>query len=159
MFDPVTEYDFIIYSDDKTSIITITLEEYLHQRLPSLSCTIEVLDNKFKAWNINVWFALEELLSFISKLEKLEKTRQGNICLKAMTPEDFSITFENYNNKGDFAIHYSLTNNRKYFSEIKMSNTLTGGFKIDSEFLFKILSDFKHLASVAELEMNIDFTT
>ncbi|NDI35784.1 hypothetical protein EPK97_13675 [Chengkuizengella sediminis] len=135
-----------------------TLEEYLHQRLPSLSCTIEVLDNNFKGWSINVWFTLDELHSFIGKLEKFNKTRHGKVCLEAMTPEDFNITFENYNNKGDLVIYYSIANN-KYNSNLKLINTLSGGFKLDSEFLFKILSAIKQLASVAELEMDIDFTT
>ncbi|MFF2754440.1 hypothetical protein ACFVR1_11930 [Psychrobacillus sp. NPDC058041] len=105
MFNPITDYDFRIYSDDKTSHITFTLEEYIHQRLPSLSCTIEILDNKFSGWNVNVWFTLDELLSFIGKLEKLDRTRQQEICLYAMTTNEFNITFVNYNNKGDTMIY------------------------------------------------------
>ncbi|WP_173191669.1 hypothetical protein [Paenibacillus alginolyticus] len=41
----ITEYDFRIYSEDKESYIIFTLEQYLHNRMPSLSCSIEVFDN------------------------------------------------------------------------------------------------------------------
>lgn len=52
MFKPSTDYDFRITSNDKTSYITFMLEEYIHQRLSSLSCTIEILDNKFTGWKL-----------------------------------------------------------------------------------------------------------
>lgn len=157
MHSPISDYDFRIYSDDKTSHITFSLKEYIHKRLSSLSCTIEISDNKFNGWNINVWFTLDELLSFIRKLETLDRTRRGKVSLNAMTSEDFNITFVNYNNKGDIVIYYSLTNIR-FNSDINLRNTLSGGFKIDSEFFFTILSNFKQLASIAELEVDIDYT-
>jgi cAMP phosphodiesterase len=112
LFDPVTDYDFRVYSDDKKSHITFTLEEYVHERFPSLSCTIEVLDNNYKGWNINVWFTLDKLHSFISELEKLNRTREGKATLKAMTAEDFKITFETYNTKGNIATNYIISKSR-----------------------------------------------
>ncbi|MDP4147160.1 MAG: hypothetical protein Q8936_22240 [Bacillota bacterium] len=156
MFKPLTDYDFRIYSDDKTSHITFTLEEYVHYRLPCLSCTIEILDNKYKGWNTSVWFTLEDLLSFIIGLEDLERTRQGKLSLNAMSPEDFNITFENYNKKGNIVAYYSISN-IKYNAEINLRNILTGGFQVDSEFFSKVLSDFKQFTSVTELEEDITF--
>ncbi|KRF20177.1 hypothetical protein [Paenibacillus sp. Soil787] len=97
MFERITDYDFRIYSEDKESYITFTLEQYLHNRMPSLSCTIEVLDNNFRGWNINVWFALDELLSFIKRLDELSKSRNGEINLTAMTHEDFILNIKNHN--------------------------------------------------------------
>ena len=156
MYKPLSEFDFRIYSNDKTSHITFILEEYIHERLPSLACTIEVVDNKFIGWNINVWFELDKLLSFITELEDLEIKRQGSVTLNAMSPHEFNITIENYNKKGDLLVNYSLTN-IKYNTDICLRNTLTGGFKIDSEFLLKLLSDFNKFSSVANLGVDIEF--
>ena len=156
MFNPITDYDFRIISNDKSSHITFTLVEYMHQRLPSLSCTIEVLDNKFTGWNTDVWFSLSDLHSFIDALEQLEKTRQGKACLSAMTYEDFNITFESYNKKGNIVAFYSLSNS-KFNSEISIMNILNGGFQIGSEYLSNLLSDFKKFTSVSELNSDIDF--
>lgn len=157
MFNPLTDYDFRIYSDDKASHITFVLEEYIHERLPSLACTIEVLDNKFNGWNTNVWFAFDDVMAFINELEELEIKRQGKVSLSAMSPQDFNITFEDYNKKGDILVNYALSNTKDN-TEIRVSNTLTGGFKIDSEFFLKVLNDFIQFTSVAELEVDIDFT-
>lgn len=152
-----TEFDFSIHSQDKNSHITFELEEYVHNRQPSLSCTIDILDNHFKGWNIGVWFTLGDLCSFINELEGLQIKKQGEASLMAMSHEDFNITFKNFNNKGNIVISYSLSNIR-YNSDISLRNTLTGGFQIDSEFFSIILGDFKKLASVSELEQDIDFT-
>lgn len=156
MFKPLSDYDFRIYSDDKTSHVTFILEEYRHERLPSLSCTVEILDNKFIGWNSNVWFAFDKLISFITELEEFEMKRQGKVYLSAMSSQDFIITFETYNQKGDLLVNYSISNN-KYNTDIYLSNTLTGGFKMDSEFLLKLLRDFKKLASVANFEGDVTF--
>ncbi len=37
MFERITDYDFRIYSEDKESYITFTLEQYLHNSMLSLS--------------------------------------------------------------------------------------------------------------------------
>jgi hypothetical protein len=75
MFKPLTDYDFRIYSNDKASHVSFYLEEYIHERLPSLSCTIEIIDNKFNGWNSNVWFELIDVMSFITQLEQMEEER------------------------------------------------------------------------------------
>ena len=154
MFNPVTDYDFRFYSDDKNSHITFTLEEYVQNHLPSLSCSIEVSDNKFKGWNINVWFKLEELHKFISELQEFSKSRKGKVSLSAMSSDDFDITFESRNQKGDVITFYSLS---KYNNEIPIKTTLTGGFQFDSEFLLKLIDDLKQFTSVAEIGTDITF--
>ncbi len=95
-------------------------------------------------------------MSFITELEDLEIKRQGSVTLNAMSPHEFNITIENYNKKGDLLVNYSLTN-IKYNTDICLRNTLTGGFKIDSEFLLKLLSDFNKFSSVANLGVDIEF--
>lgn len=155
MFNPKTNYDFRIFSNDKSSYITFTLAEYVHLRLSSLSCTVEVLDNRFIGWN-TVWFSLIDLHSFIDELEELEKTRQGKACLSAMSNEDFNITFESYNKKGGIVVYYSLSNS-KFHDEISIVNTFTGGFEIDAEYFPETLHDFKKFISVSELKSDIEF--
>jgi hypothetical protein len=122
--------------------------------LPTLSCSIEVSDNKFKGWNINVWFKLEDIHKFISELQEFSKFRKGKVSLSAMSPDDFDITFESCNQKGDVITHYSLS---KYKNEIRIKTTLTGGFQFDSEFLLKLIDDLKQFASVAEIGTDITF--
>jgi hypothetical protein len=73
-----------------------------------------------------------------------------------MSPEDFIITLEIYNKKGDLILNYSISN-MKYNTETKNRRTLNGGFSIDPEFYLKLLVDLKRFISVAKLETNIDF--
>lgn len=157
MFERVTDYDFRIYSEDKESYITFTLEQYLHNRMPSLSCAIEVVDNNFRGWNINVWFALDELLSFIKQLDGLSKSRNGGTNLTAMTQEDFNLNIKNRSNRGGMVITYSLMT-RRYNASTPLTNTLSGGFEIDPEFFQGLVDDFRKLTSVANLNSDIDFT-
>jgi hypothetical protein len=157
MFSPITEYDFRIYSEDRESHITFTVEEYLHERLASVSCTVEVMDNEFKGWNINVWFSIEDLLKFIAQLEDLNKSRQGKISLNAMSPEDFGISLESYNKRGSIIALYSIST-CKLDNEFRFQNTLTGGFHIDSEFFSKLIDDFKHLTTIVKLKADTEFT-
>lgn len=109
MFTPNTEYDFRIKSYDNSSHIIFSLIEYMNQRLPSLSCIVEIFDNHFTGYRSEVWFSLSDLNSFIYDLELLEKKRQVKACLGAMTYEDFNITIECYNKKGDIVIYYSMS--------------------------------------------------
>jgi hypothetical protein len=156
MFKPLTDYDFRIYSNDRASHLSFYLEEYIHERLPSISCTIEIKDYKFNGWNSNVWFEFNDVMSCITQLEQMEEKRQGKVSLSAMSPEDFNITLEIYNKKGDLVLNYSISN-IKYNTETKIRRTLTGGFSIDPEFFLKLLADLKRFISVAKLETNIDF--
>lgn len=146
----VPDYDFIITSNDKSAHITFVVEEYLSYQFPSLSCRIEVVDGKFAGYKANVWFSLIDVHSFIDSLELLEKTRIGKASLSALTYEDFNIVFESFNKKGDIVCLYSISKS-KFDSEISILNILNGGFQINSEYLSKILINFKKLISIYEL--------
>lgn len=156
MFNQITDNDFKIVSNDKSSHITFTLLEYMHQQLPSISCSIEIVDGKFAGCRTNVWFSLSDMYSFIDALEQLEQTRQGKVSLCALTNEDFNISFESCNKKGNIVCLYSISKS-KFYSEVRILNNLNGGFQVDSEYFLKVLSDFKNFTSVSELKSNIDF--
>lgn len=47
------EYDFEIISIDRKSKIKFTLEEYIHEISPSISCSIDIEDQGYRGWNIN----------------------------------------------------------------------------------------------------------
>lgn len=112
MFNPTTEFDFKISSYDHSSYITFKLVEYFHSNYPSISCSIEVRDDKFSATDINAWFSHSDLLTFINDFERLEKTRTGKASLSAMTSSDFNISFESYNRKGHIAAFYSTSQSK-----------------------------------------------
>ncbi len=154
MFAPHTDYDFRIYSSDRASSITFYLEQYIHERLPSVACSIDVVNNKFTGGSLNVWFEPEQLQRFVHELEHLDRLEHAD--LSAMSPEEFKISVKRTNKKGDVAILYSLT---KYQYSLGLPDiTLSGGFVFDMEYHMNLVENFKRLISVGGLGTNLDFT-
>ncbi|MGO4696810.1 hypothetical protein AB4Z50_21250 [Paenibacillus sp. 2TAB26] len=154
MFKPITDYDFRIYSDDKKSYINFTLEEYIHNRLPSLSCTIDVIDNKFSGCNAEVWFSIDELMQFINQVESGRVSKKCS--LQSMSPNEFTMSFERINHKGDFLVTYSLSTSR-YDSSGHINSTLAGEFHFNQEFIDLTIQNLKRFSSVTKLQTDTDF--
>lgn len=110
MFNRQTDYDFRIYSSDRASYITFYLKQYMHERLPSLACSIEVVNNKFTGCSLNVWFELEQLQRFVHELEHLDTLEQAD--LNAMSPEELKISVKRTNKRVTLrsCIHLPSTN-------------------------------------------------
>lgn len=155
MFEPKTVYDFRIYSDDKKSHVTFILEQYLHHHYPSLSCGIDVLNNNFSGSNVDIWFSMDKLIGFIEEIEK------GNIerkcSLHSMSPDEFDMSIERINRKGDFIITYSLSKSNYFVNRHVKDITLSGGFQFNQEYLISLIQDLKRFSSVATLQTDIDF--
>ncbi|MGG1639630.1 WapI family immunity protein [Paenibacillus sp. NRS-1760] len=154
MFEPITDYDFRIYSDDRKSYITFTLEQYIHNRLPSLSCTIDVIDNKFSGRNVDVWFSIDELIQFINHVEIGKVSKKCS--LQAMSPDEFTISVERINRRGDFVVTYSLSTSR-YTSNGQINSNLAGEFHFNQEFIISTIQDLKRFSSVTKLQADADF--
>ncbi|MFX3631561.1 MAG: hypothetical protein ACE3L7_20100 [Candidatus Pristimantibacillus sp.] len=154
MFEPITDYDFRIYSDDKKSYITFILEQYIHNRLPSLSCTIDVIDYKFSGWNADVWFSIDELIQFINHVEVGKVSKKCS--LHAMSPDEFKISVERINRRGDYLVTYSLLTSR-CTSNGQINSILAGEFHLNQEFMFSTIQDLKRFSSVMKLQADADF--
>ncbi|MDF9853227.1 hypothetical protein M2105_001069 [Paenibacillus sp. PastF-1] len=154
MFTPHTDYDFRIYSSDRASSITFYLEQYIHERLPSMACSIEVTDNKFTGWSHSVWFEIDQLKRFIHELEHLDRLEHAD--LNAMSPEEFTISVNRANKKGDITILYTLS--KRQYSLGLPDITLSGGFEFDKEYHMVLVKNFERLISVGSMGTNLDFT-
>lgn len=154
MFTPHTDYDFRIYSSDRASSITFYLEQYIHERLPSMACSIEVTNNKFTGWSHSVWFELEQLQRFVQELEYLDTLEHAD--LSAMSPEEFKISVKRANKKGDVMVLYSLTQHE--YSLGLPDITLSGGYLFDKEYQMELVENLERLISVGSLGTNLDFT-
>ncbi|MNB85403.1 hypothetical protein D3C75_323070 [compost metagenome] len=153
MFNRQTDYDFRIYSSDRASYITFYLKQYMHERLPSLACSIEVVNNKFTGCSLNVWFELEQLQRFVHELEHLDTLEHAD--LNAMSPEELKISVKRTNKKGDVAILHSLT---KYQYSLGLPDiTLSGGFMFDKEYHMDLVENFKRIISVGRLSRDMNF--
>ncbi|MEK5450480.1 hypothetical protein [Paenibacillus sp. FSL R7-0331] len=153
MFNRQTDYDFRIYSSDRASYITFYLKQYMHERLPSLACSIEVVNNKFTGCSLNVWFELEQLQRFVHELEHLDTLEQAD--LNAMSPEELKISVKRTNKKGDVAILHSLT---KYQYSLGLPDiTLSGRFMFDKEYNMDLVENFKRIISVGRLSRDMNF--
>lgn len=144
MLNRQTDYNFRIYSSDRASYITFYLEQYIHERLPSVGCSIEVVNNKFTGSRHNVWFELEQLQRFVHELEHLDTLEHAD--LSAMSPEEFKVSVKRANKKGDVMILHSLTQHQ--YSLGLPDITLSGGFMFDKEYHMELVDDFKRLISV-----------
>lgn len=154
MFKRQTDYDFRIYSSDRASYITFYLEQYMHERLPSVACRIEVVNNKFTGWSHSVWFELEQLQRFVHELEHFDRLEHAD--LSAMSPEEFKISVKRTNKKGDFTILYTLS--KRQYSLGLPDMTLSGGYLFDKEYHMVLVKSFERLISVGSLGTNLDFT-
>lgn len=113
-----------------------------------------MLDNKFTGWNIDVWFSIDELIQFITRLE--QDNLSAKCSISAMSPDDFTLSLERINRKGDIFLSYSISAS-KFMENEFVRTTLSGGFIYDQEYLLTGIEDLKRFASVTKIQADIDF--
>ncbi|WP_221796060.1 hypothetical protein [Paenibacillus typhae] len=73
-----------------------------------------------------------------------------------MSPEEFKISVNRANKKGDITILYTLS--KRQYSLGLPDITLSGGYVFDKEYHMVLVKNFERLISVGSMGTNLDFT-
>lgn len=73
-----------------------------------------------------------------------------------MSPEDFTMSLERINRKGDLYLSYTISIS-KYVFDKNIRTSLSGGFSYNSEYLLTNIQDLKRLSSIAKFRADMDF--
>ena len=136
-FDP---YDFFLQSEDKKSHILFSFKDIELERSKSINYLVHIKDDQF-AGQVEIWIDHEELYNFMEGLLKADNSEVKLIHLKAMSTEEFEMTFVDQK-MGHYEIAYSIMN-RKYLKNRLIETTLKGSFDYDSEFLNQLKESLK----------------
>ncbi|WP_156739234.1 hypothetical protein [Paenibacillus oryzae] len=132
MNKPLDPYDFFIQSEDKKSHILFSFKDVELERYKSINYLVYIKDDQF-AGQVEIWIEHEELHNFMEGLLKAENSEVKMIHLKAMSDEEFEMTFIDQK-MGHYEIAYSITK-RRYSRAGLIETILKGSFGYDSEFL------------------------
>jgi len=139
---PLDPYDFLIQSEDKKSHILFSFKDVELERYKSINYLVHIKDDQF-AGKAEIWIEHEEIHDFMEGLLKAEHSEVKTIHLKAMSDEEFEISFIDQK-MGHYEIAYSITK-RRYSRDGLIETTLKGSFGYDSEFLNLLKESLKRI--------------
>ncbi|WP_419871536.1 WapI family immunity protein [Candidatus Pristimantibacillus sp. PTI5] len=136
-----------IESMNRRSGIAFELVETHQAPLPSLCFSITISDNEYSGANPQVWVEARDLHAFISAVKKINLERQGSATLEGMSPQEFQLTLQSVNRKGDFVLDYSLSKH-VYLDYSSTKRAVSGAFDINPSDLERIAKSFSALVSI-----------
>lgn len=139
---PLGDIDFILFSLDRSSSLNFTFADIETDRYPSISFSVNVIDHSFRG-SIDTWIEKNLLQEFHDDLKEMIISREGNLNLSSMSPEEFNFSIISVR-KDHFYIKYSIKKNR-YANNILNETILSGSFEYDSEYLNKFEHDIRNI--------------
>ena len=132
-----------IQSDDKNYVVELKRGD-VSDPYSGYSIKFEVRTNESFFSGQNECVHLVDLEKFLFDFDKLFKTRKGVATLDLT--EDCSLHFFLWNNKGDLACRATVSKYLFINDPLKtISTSLTSEFKLNSEFLNSLKSEFESL--------------
>ncbi|MEV5029621.1 WapI family immunity protein [Paenibacillus sp. LPE1-1-1.1] len=136
-----------IESMNRRSSIAFELVESQQDLIPGICFSITISDNEYSGANPQVWVEARDLKAFISAIKKINLERQGSATLIGMSPQEFELTIQSVNRKGDFVLDYSLSKH-VYLDYSSTKRTVSGAFVINPSDLERIAKSFSALVSI-----------
>lgn len=133
-----------IESTDKRSSITFEFVESQQHLLPGICFSINIRDNEYSGVNPQVWVEARDVRSFIYAVKKINLERKGSAPLAGMSPQEFSLTIQCVNRKGDFVLEYLLSKH-VYLEHLSSKRLVSGAFDMNPSDLERIDNFFSSL--------------
>jgi hypothetical protein len=142
---PLGDFDFILFSLDRSSSLNFTFADIDTERYPSISFLVNVIDHSFRG-SIEIWIEKNLLQEFHRNLKEMISNREGNLSLSSMSPEEFNLSIISVR-RDYFYINYSIKRTR--YSNIVLHETvLNGSFDYDPEYLSKFEQDMRNIMNL-----------
>jgi len=139
---PLNDFDFIIFSLDHCSSLQFTFVDIETERYPSISFLVDVVDDSFKG-AIEIWIEKNLLEEFYENLKEMINSREGNLSLNSMSPEEFQLSMIS-TRKDLLIINYSIKKTR-YLNNNLNETIFRGSFEFDQEYLNKLEQDLRNI--------------
>lgn len=91
----------------------------------------------------NIWIEQEEIISFISDLQRIDEKREGQVKLAGMSPEIFQLTIQAIDKSGHLVVMLRLENYLQPFPEYK--EIVQTGFELDPSSIPEIIVGLKRI--------------
>ncbi|XID94885.1 hypothetical protein ACF3MZ_10370 [Paenibacillaceae bacterium WGS1546] len=124
------DYDFIISGSDLQSCVRFTFIDAVSERYPSIAFAVEAVDHSFSGANKDLWFAQDEIRSFLLQIKTLVRTMEGKASLRSMSPDEFDFNVERTGDR--FVVAYAIKTIR-YSGNVLLHTQLQGTFEIEPE--------------------------
>ncbi|OKP92958.1 hypothetical protein [Paenibacillus sp. P32E] len=138
----INDFDFILFSLDRRSSLQFTFIDIETERYPSISFLVDVIDHSFKG-SIEIWIEKNILEEFYKSLKETMNSREGNLSLGSMSPEEFKLSMISIR-KDLFIINYTIKRT-KYLNNKLSETILSGSFEYDREYLNKLEQDLRNI--------------
>lgn len=132
---------------DNNEYIELIVQERVPESLPTsgdIRVKVCVQLQEFRGIHENVWLDKIELNRLIKELITVNKTRQGKIYLKSMSPDEFWVEIRSIDSVGHFELQVQLKR-YQYSRSTKWSTSIAGGFELDVSQLESIINGFSAL--------------
>jgi len=132
------------FGDEFIAIDEFDPDAYFQADSGSVNVSVQVKLKEFSGIYHSVSITQPEIQHFIGELERLEKTRQGEIVLSSFCPNEFFLTIRSRGQHKRLVVEVGLSR-FQYIGSVEWNTGISGGFELDEGAIPSIVNSFKTL--------------